>query len=93
VLCVVLNVLEFEMPLRDAVDAPRLHHQWLPDAIRVEADLRKQHPDAMEALVHMGHRLDPQSPKQGDAHSIAVMPGGKCVGVADTRRSGAAAGL
>ena len=34
VLCVTLNVLEFDMPLRDAVDAPRLHHQWLPDKVQ-----------------------------------------------------------
>jgi gamma-glutamyltranspeptidase/glutathione hydrolase len=92
VLCVVLNVLEFGMPLREAVDAPRLHHQWLPDGVRVERGLREEHGDALDALRAMGHAIDPQSPKQGDAHSIAVTPGGRYVGVADTRRSGAAAG-
>ncbi len=37
VLCVVVNVVDFHMDLRAAVDAPRLHHQWLPDRVRVEA--------------------------------------------------------
>ena len=36
VLQVVLNVIEFEMPLSEAVDAPRLHHGWFPDGIRFE---------------------------------------------------------
>src|SRR5204863_7154183 len=90
VLCVVLNVLEFQMPLRDAVDVPRLHHQWLPDGILVEAKLRKQHPDLLDALARMGHDFGPLKPTQGDAHSIAVTPDGKYWGIADTRRSGAA---
>jgi len=92
VLCVVLNVLEFDMPLRDAVDAPRLHHQWLPDTIAMEPALRKGHPEAVEALRQLGHVIADKSPRQGDAHSIAVQTDGKYVGVADTRRSGAAAG-
>ncbi len=93
VLCVVLNVLEFDITLREAVDAPRLHHQWLPDVVRVEPALRSQHPEALEALRRMGHTIDPQSPRQGDAHSIQVLPDGTYLGVADTRRSGAAAGF
>jgi gamma-glutamyltranspeptidase/glutathione hydrolase len=92
VLCVLLNVLEFDMPLREAVDAPRLHHQWLPDTITVEPALRTDHPEAVEALRRLGHVIAEQSPRQGDAHSIAVRADGTYVGVADTRRSGAAAG-
>jgi gamma-glutamyltranspeptidase/glutathione hydrolase len=93
VLCVVLNVLEFGMPLREAVDAPRLHHQWLPDGVRVEPGLQEEHAEAVESLRQMGHTIDEQSPKQGDAHSIQVMTDGSYVGVADGRRSGGAAGL
>jgi gamma-glutamyltranspeptidase/glutathione hydrolase len=92
VLCVVLNVLEFDMPLRDAVDAPRLHHQWLPDTIAIEPALRTDHPEPIEALRRLGHVIADKSPRQGDAHSIAVRADGQYVGVADTRRSGAAAG-
>src|SRR5687768_17466397 len=50
VLCVVLNVLEFDMPLREAVDAARLHHQWFPDAVRVERQWLDRHRDAIDAL-------------------------------------------
>ncbi len=39
VLCVVVNVLDFKMDLRAAVDAPRFHHQWLPDRVRFEGTI------------------------------------------------------
>ena len=48
--CVVMNVLEFEMPLREAVDAPRMHHAWMPDKLRIEASLLKEHGPAIEQL-------------------------------------------
>jgi gamma-glutamyltranspeptidase / glutathione hydrolase len=92
-LCVTLNVLEFEMPLREAVDAPRLHHQWLPDNVHIEAELLKQHGDALETLRAMGHTIDTRATKQGDAHSIRVdAKTGRYEGAADKRRSGWAVG-
>jgi gamma-glutamyltranspeptidase / glutathione hydrolase len=94
VLCVVLNVLEFDMPLREAVDAPRLHHQWFPDKVQMEAGLLKDHAEAVEALRKMGHTVDAKPAQQGDAHSIFVEPRtGKFVGEADRRRDGWAVGL
>src|SRR5207302_6422510 len=36
VLCVVVNVIDFDMDIRSAVDAPRLHHAWFPDELRFE---------------------------------------------------------
>ena len=36
VLCVVMNVIDFGMDVQAAVDAPRLHHQWFPDELRLE---------------------------------------------------------
>src|SRR4029079_7856991 len=54
VLCVVVNVVDFGMTARDAVDAPRLHHQWFPDEIRLE-QLRGSG-DVAERLRSMGHR-------------------------------------
>ena len=90
---IVLNVLEFEMSVRDAVDAPRLHHQWLPDVIRVEAILAKEHAKTLEKLREMGHTIERTSATQGDAHSIRVHPRtGRYEGAADRRRSGWAAG-
>lgn len=38
VLQVALNLMEFEMDIQSAVDASRIHHQWLPDQLRVEAE-------------------------------------------------------
>ncbi|MBI1913211.1 MAG: gamma-glutamyltransferase [Planctomycetes bacterium] len=90
---VVLNVLEFEMSVRDAVDAPRLHHQWLPDVIRVEAALAREQARTLEKLREMGHAIERTSATQGDAHSIRVDPRtGPYEGAADRRRGGWAAG-
>jgi gamma-glutamyltranspeptidase/glutathione hydrolase len=92
VLCVVLNVLEFDMPLRQAVDAPRLHHGWFPDRVDVEPGLLREHSKAVEKLRQLGHTVGPAK-GQGDAHSIRVDPGtGRYEGVSDRRRSGWAAG-
>ena len=65
VLCVTMNVLEFDMPLREAVDAPRLHQQWLPDNVQVEGDLLKKHADALDKLRTMGHHIDTKATRQG----------------------------
>jgi gamma-glutamyltranspeptidase/glutathione hydrolase len=93
VLCVVLNVLEFDMPLRDAVAAPRLHHQWFPDVVHLEPALSREHPETVEAIRKMGHQIA-RPTQQGDAHSIFVEPGtGKILGEADRRRDGWAAGV
>ncbi len=94
VLCVVLNVLEFDMPLREAVDAPRMHHAWFPDILRIEPGLAKQHAEALRKLRDMGHIIDRKPGGLGDAHSILVDPrSGMYQGVADRRRDGSAAGF
>lgn len=92
VLGVVVNVLDFAMPLREAVDAPRMHHQWLPDRLRTEPALQDRHGAALRQLQQWGHALDPKREFQGDAHSIAVDARGRRIGVADRRLSGWAAG-
>ncbi len=89
VLNVVVNVVDYQMPLQQAVDAPRLHHQWLPDEIRFEGV--KQHPATVEKLQAMGHRV--VANRQGDAHSIWIDPKtGVRTGAADKRLSGHVAG-
>jgi gamma-glutamyltranspeptidase / glutathione hydrolase len=93
VLCVVLNVLEFDMPLREAVDAPRMHHAWFPDRLQVEPELTTRHADDLKKLEAMGHKLLPRPVRQGDAHSIAIDPRtGVLHGEADRRRGGSAMG-
>lgn len=55
----VLNVLEFEMEIDRAIEAMKIHHQWLPDRIIYEKDLMS--PDTRNALEKMGHTLTPRS--------------------------------
>ncbi len=81
VLNTVLNIVDFGMDARAAVDAPRFHHQWLPDRLQVEADL----PAATKAaLKAMGHDIK-EVMQQGCAQVILVR-GGQAQGAADTRR-------
>jgi gamma-glutamyltranspeptidase/glutathione hydrolase len=85
VLCILINVLDFDMDVRSAVDAPRLHHSWFPDVARFEGT--KDHEDAVKQLRQMGHRV--QGTRQGDAHSIWIDPKtGTYHGAEDRRISG-----
>jgi len=69
VLNVVLGVTVFGEGLRAAVDAPRLHHQWMPDTASVEAGTAT--PEVLAALRTMGHQIREEPARsQGDAHSI-----------------------
>jgi gamma-glutamyltranspeptidase/glutathione hydrolase len=90
VLCVVLNVVDFDMGIRAAVDGPRLHHAWFPDEARFEGV--RQYPDVVARLKQMGHKVEPT--RQGDAHSIWVDPRtGHYLGAADHRINGKASGI
>jgi gamma-glutamyltranspeptidase/glutathione hydrolase len=66
---IVLNVAEFGMNARQAVDAPRMHHQWLPDNTTIEANAVPE--TTLERLRQMGHTIRMQG-GQGDGHSILV---------------------
>jgi gamma-glutamyltranspeptidase/glutathione hydrolase len=88
---IILNVIEFEMDLPAAVAAPRLHHQWFPDVVRIEQSMLRQQSGVIEQLRQMGHTVE-TSPYQGDAHCILVDGEGRLLGVADDRISGSAAG-
>ena len=67
----VLNVVDYGMNAQEAVDAPRLHHQWLPD--RTDYERWGLSPDTVKALEGMGHALRP-SGSQGVAEVILVDP-------------------
>lgn len=89
VLCIVVNVIDFDMPIDAAVTAPRLHHQWFPDAARFEGV--KQHGDLVKQLEARGEKVTEQ--RQGDAHSIRIDPkSGVRIGAADKRLDGKALG-
>jgi gamma-glutamyltranspeptidase/glutathione hydrolase len=91
----VLNVIEFEMDLPEAMRAARIHHQWLPDKISYETFTDQITPETAAELEAKGHVLSARKKDstQGDAHSIAVdLDSGEFHGVADWRRNGKAAG-
>ncbi|MES2177112.1 MAG: gamma-glutamyltransferase [Gemmatimonadota bacterium] len=89
VLQVVLNQIDFKMGIQEAVNAPRFHHQWLPDVISVERDGLPA--TTITALEAMGYKVKIGS-TQGTAHSIFVdAKTGKRFGAADPRDADAGA--
>jgi gamma-glutamyltranspeptidase/glutathione hydrolase len=86
VLQVIVNAIDFQMPIAEAVSAPRLHHQWQPDEVVAEPGFD---PDLLDALARRGHKIVPTQPHTS-ANSIEVTPNGY-VGAADRRTRGALA--
>ncbi|MEH2135509.1 gamma-glutamyltransferase [Nostoc sp.] len=90
VLQVILNVLEYNMDVGAAVSVPRIHHQWLPDELRVE-------PWSLDALTmqdlrRRGHKIKETTP-WGNGNAIAVTSDGTLEGAADPRGEGSPRGL
>jgi gamma-glutamyltranspeptidase/glutathione hydrolase len=69
VLMTILNVIDFGMNAQEAVDAGRMHHQWLPDRISLEEQLFS--PDTIALLKKMGHTVEADG-TQGVAQVIVV---------------------
>jgi len=91
VLQIISNVVDHDMNIRQAVDAPRIHHQWLPDEIVVEP--MGLSADTKRALLARGHKLTTRPRFLGDAQAILVEPGtGVRLGANDGRGGGAAIG-
>lgn len=86
---VIMNVIDHGMNIQEALNAVRVHHQWLPDEIRIEKGLSL---DTIKILTGMGHTVSLKDP-MGDASSIHVdLQTGMRYGAADTRREGLALG-
>jgi len=86
---VIMNVIDHGLNIQSAVAAPRIHHQWLPDQLRVEEGLS---PDTIRRLEDMGHDVQQKS-AMGAIQSIMIRDG-EMFGGADPRRSTSlAAGL
>lgn len=68
VLETILNVVDFGMNIQDAIDAPRFHHQWLPDRILYEK--RGLSPDTLALLSSWGHHVQESPRSQGAAQGI-----------------------
>ncbi|MBY4675601.1 gamma-glutamyltransferase [Marinobacterium arenosum] len=80
---VVMNVIDHGLNIQSAVSAPRIHHQWLPDEIRIEQGVS---PDTVSLLEGMGHKVS-RKPSMGAIQSILVGEDGVFYGAADPRRS------
>jgi len=86
---ILMGVVDLGLDIQEAVNAPRFHHQWLPDAIDVEDRLS---PDTMNLLRSKGHKLKNQH-FWGDAECIMVDPKtGERLGASDGRNNGKAVG-
>lgn len=91
VLQVVVNIIDYRMTLRDAVEYPRIHHQYLPD--RVESEPGAIVVDVAEKLRAMGHDISTRLRSQGDVHAVMIEEGtGNRLGWSDGRRGGRAMG-
>jgi len=88
VLQVIVNVLDYHMDLAAAVAAPRLHHQWLPDEVKVEPGFPAE---VLDGLKAKGHTIV-QSMGYSSANSIIVTPTG-LLGAPDPRTRGAEAAV
>ncbi len=82
----ILNVIDFRMNIQQAVDAPRIHHQWLPDEVMAEKDYLN--PDSKQKLEAMGYHFH-EVAAWGADEAILVEPGkGMIEGANDKRRPG-----
>jgi gamma-glutamyltranspeptidase / glutathione hydrolase len=86
VLQVIVNAIDFEMPIGQAVSAPRLHQQWQPEDVYVEPGFA---PDVLDALEKRGHKIV-ATPPHTSTNSIEVTAEGY-VGAADRRTRGSLA--
>lgn len=82
VFSVVLAATEFGMNVRAAVDAPRMHHQWMPDAVSIERVGATD--ELVQKLRALGHTVTIGG-AQGDANSIGIDAGGTAWGASDKR--------
>jgi gamma-glutamyltranspeptidase/glutathione hydrolase len=82
-----MNVIDHNLNIQAAVNAPRIHHQWLPDEIRIEQGISL---DTIQLLEKMGHKVV-QKRAMGAIQSIMIAQDGTFYGGADPRRSTSAA--
>lgn len=84
-----LNVIEYDMNMQEAVDAPRFHHQWMPDVVYFE----REGADTLliRKLQNMGHDIRLRS-SIGRVDAIRMLPDGRLEGGADSRGDDIACG-
>jgi len=86
----VTNYIDFGLPVRTSVDAPRFHHQHLPDRIYYEPHGLAD--SVVQELRRRGHVVEERGEMSGDVQSIQVGDDGVLLGASDRRRGGRALG-
>ncbi|MEM8927936.1 MAG: gamma-glutamyltransferase [Bacteroidota bacterium] len=88
----ILNVYEFDLSMQEAVNAPRFHHQWMPDVIIFETEGFSE--ELKSTLREKGYNIfEGPSPIGGKVDAIRVLPDGKLEGGADKRGDDKAVGF
>jgi gamma-glutamyltranspeptidase/glutathione hydrolase len=88
---VLINVIDHGMNIQQAIDAPRVHHQWLPDEVRYEPFGLVS--DVIKALQSLGHKLTDRPRYMGDVEGVMIEDKtGVRLGASDPRRNGRAIG-
>jgi gamma-glutamyltranspeptidase/glutathione hydrolase len=84
----IINLVDFNMSLEDAINNPKFHHQWLPDDVSIEKTFNQ---NTKAALEKMGYRIKERG-SIGRTDGIVIGPTGKRITVADKRGDDAVAG-
>ena len=90
VLGTLVNVIDYKMGLRDAIEFARVHHQFQPDKIEAEPGALVH--EVAKQLKAAGHEIEPRFRAQGDVHAVGIAEDGRRIGWSDGRRGGRAMG-
>jgi gamma-glutamyltranspeptidase/glutathione hydrolase len=86
----VINVIDHDMDIQEAIDAPRIHQQWFPDEVLTEP--YGMSPDTRKILESYGQKFAERPSNIAQATGIMVLGNGMRMGAIDTRGDGAVAG-